>query len=76
MNAVSDGQDMSMISRVKAALFLWYHFKEDSKVLLVDDILTTGSTLFSCLQLIKKLHPKKIQILVVAKTKKKPKKQY
>lgn len=45
-------------------------------VLLVDDILTTGSTLFSCLQLIKKLHPKKIQILVVAKTKKKPKKQY
>ena len=45
-------------------------------VLLVDDIYTTGSTLFSCLQLIKKLHPKKIQILVVAKTKKKSKREY
>ena len=45
-------------------------------ILLVDDIFTTGSTIFSCLQLIKKLHPKRIQILVVAKTKKKPKIQY
>ena len=45
-------------------------------ILLVDDIFTTGSTLFSCLQLIKKLHPKKIQILVIAKTQKKSKKQY
>ena len=45
-------------------------------VLLVDDIYTTGSTLFSCLQLIKKLHPKKIQILVIAKTKKKSKREY
>lgn len=45
-------------------------------ILLVDDIFTTGSTMFSCLQLIKKLHPKKIQILVIAKTQKKSKKQY
>ena len=45
-------------------------------ILLVDDIFTTGSTIFSCLQLIKKLHPKNIKILVVAKTKKKAKQQY
>ena len=45
-------------------------------ILLVDDIFTTGSTIFSCLQLIRKLHPKNIKILVVAKTKKKPKQQY
>ena len=46
------------------------------KILLVDDVMTTGSTLFTCLQLIKKLHPKNIQILVVAKTKKKEKMKY
>ena len=45
-------------------------------ILLVDDIFTTGSTIFSCLQLIKKLHPKNIKILVIAKTKKKAKQQY
>ena len=45
-------------------------------ILLVDDILTTGSTLFSCVELLKTLHPKRIEILVVAKTKRKNKKQY
>lgn len=45
-------------------------------ILLVDDILTTGSTLFSCVQLIKKLQPKKMEILVIAKTKQKPKNKY
>ena len=45
-------------------------------ILLVDDILTTGSTLFSCIELIKNLNPNKIQILVIAKTKKKSKTKY
>lgn len=49
---------------------------KDKNILLVDDIMTTGSTLFSCVELLKKLHPKKIEILVVAKTKKKPKNEY
>ena len=49
---------------------------KDKKILLVDDIMTTGSTLFSCVELLKKLHPKKIEILVIAKTKKKPKNEY
>ena len=39
------------------------------RVLLVDDIYTTGSTMKSALNLIEKLHPKEIKILVLAKTK-------
>ena len=46
---------------------------KDKKILLVDDILTTGSTLFSCINLLKKKQPKTIEILVLARTKKKPK---
>ena len=39
------------------------------KVLLVDDIYTTGSTMKSAINLIEKLNPKRIDILVIAKTK-------
>lgn len=39
------------------------------KVLLVDDIYTTGSTMKTALNLVEKLHPKEIRILVLAKTK-------
>ena len=38
------------------------------KILLVDDVHTTGSTLKACIHLIEKLHPKKIEVLVMAKT--------
>lgn len=38
------------------------------KVLLVDDVYTTGSTMKACLALAKKHRPKKISILVMAKT--------
>ena len=38
------------------------------KVLLVDDVYTTGSTMSACLALVKSLHPKKIKILVMSKT--------
>lgn len=37
------------------------------KVLLVDDVITSGSTINACLTLIKEQHPKKIQILVISK---------
>ena len=43
------------------------------KVLIVDDIYTTGSTMKSAINLIEKLNPKKISILVMAKTKPKQK---
>ena len=38
------------------------------KILLVDDIFTTGSTMRACIELIKQLHPKKIEVLVLCKT--------
>lgn len=39
----------------------------NKKILLVDDIMTTGETLKACLSLLKKKNPKKIQILILAK---------
>ena len=38
------------------------------KVLIVDDIYTTGSTMKAAIHLVEKLNPKKISVLVVAKT--------
>ena len=46
------------------------------KILLVDDIMTTGSTLLSCVELLKSVHAKHIEILVIAKTKRKSKTEY
>ncbi len=42
-------------------------YLKNKKILLVDDILTTGATLKACVNLIKEKGPKKIRILVVAK---------
>ena len=39
------------------------------KVLLVDDVYTTGSTMKSAINLVEKLNPKRIEVLVIAKTK-------
>lgn len=38
------------------------------KVLIVDDVYTTGSTMKAAIELIKKLEPKKIKVLVMSKT--------
>ena len=46
---------------------------KNKRVLLVDDIYTTGATIRSAIKLIEKLHPKEIRILVLAKTKDKAK---
>lgn len=40
---------------------------KNKKILLVDDVITSGSTLNACLNLVKKHQPKKIQILVISK---------
>lgn len=41
---------------------------QNKRILLVDDVFTTGSTMNAALDLIKKCHPKKICILVMSKT--------
>ena len=41
---------------------------KNKKILLVDDIYTTGSTIARSIELLKTGHPKKISVLVVAKT--------
>lgn len=45
------------------------------KILLVDDIYTTGSTTKTAIRLIEKLNPKEIKVLVLAKTKAKKEKK-
>ena len=44
------------------------------KILLVDDVYTTGSTIRACIKLLRKAHPKKIVVLVLAKVPASPKK--
>lgn len=41
---------------------------ENKKILLLDDVYTTGSTMKSAIRLIKSLHPKEVKVLVVSKT--------
>lgn len=45
-------------------------------ILLVDDIMTTGSTLLTSIELLKKQGAKSVEVLVIAKTKKKAKQEY
>ena len=40
---------------------------ESKKILLIDDIYTTGSTVNECCRILKKANPKKIGVVVLAK---------
>ena len=44
---------------------------KNDRVLIVDDIYTTGSTMKAAINLVEKLNPKEIKVLVLAKTKNK-----
>lgn len=37
------------------------------RILFVDDVMTSGSTILACVNLLKKLKPKKIEVLVLAR---------
>ena len=67
-NSHKDRRDISSVLTIDKNISL-----KGKKILLVDDIMTTGSTLMSCIELIRTKCPKKIKILVIAKTKLKPK---
>lgn len=45
---------------------------QKERILLVDDIYTTGSTMKAAINLVEKLNPKEIMVLVLAKTRTKP----
>ena len=63
--------DLSAEERRKIGKYLAYRGPAslaDKKILLVDDVFTTGSTARGCLKLLKAHHPKKLAFLAMAKT--------
>ena len=62
----------TFVERTKISKFLAIKNTEllkNKKILLFDDIYTTGSTIKACINLIKNLKPKKINCMVICKTK-------
>ncbi len=67
----SKQSDLSKGERSKVGKYLnWVgpDSLEGQSILLVDDVYTTGSTIKACLSLIKARKPKKVEVLVLAKT--------
>lgn len=48
---------------------------KDKKILIVDDVMTTGSSVKAAINLIKKCHPKKIKVLILSRKIEKAKKK-
>ena len=63
--------DLSFRERQKIGEVIYYQKDislANKKVLFVDDVLTSGATAKACLKIIKNLHPKKVEVLVMART--------
>lgn len=64
--------DMSFVERQMVSHKLEIkdgHLIRGKKILIVDDIKTSGATLKAIIHLVQPFHPKKIEILVIARTK-------
>lgn len=67
--AENNAKDRQLISKYLVIKNLNSLIKK--RVLIVDDIYTTGSTMSAAINLVEKLNPKEIRVLVLAKTKEK-----
>ena len=66
-NSAKKRKDIVKILKVKENIIL-----QGKKVLIIDDVFTTGATVRGMIHHLKKLHPKDIKILVMSKTTLKP----
>ena len=62
--------DLSSDERKNVKDYLKINFVDitKKKILIVDDVYTTGSTIKAMIELVQSLHPKKIKVLVMSKT--------
>lgn len=75
LDRVNDGKEQKRLSREERILNMQEAFKiknnisiKGKKIILIDDVVTTGATLISCANQLKKYEPNEIIILTVSKS--------